>query len=317
VWKEIVTLCFHKELKLKKKTIYFAGLLANVDSSVVNVKLDYGFEIEAIPEKKGTAFIGALENLPSYDAARTLLVHYPLISSQNKYFAISNSLVCEYDAGMEDRLFGRIAEFDNKLVYGYLQPVLRLMRLFSEGNICMPLAYFFHLKRGIPKAFIKTGTIRYISREPYSLEHSKILDLEDFIRHTKLPFDQDFLELAFENFELSYNTQDMNLSFLSLMTGLEALLNPGEQEIAYTIARNTAVILGRNKAESEGIYREVRELYRKRSRIVHVGRRIITQEDLLKLRSYVRESIKEIHRLGKGKKALLDLLNSLGFGQKP
>lgn len=303
---------------MTKKTVYFAGLLANVDSSVLDVKLDHGFEIEAIPEEKGTPFICALENLPPYEAARTLFGQYPCLSfSEKKYFVISNSLRCEYDAGKGDRLFSGIAEFDNRLVYGYLQPVLRLMRLFKEGNICMPLAYFFHLKGGIPKVFIRTGTIRYISLGPYSLRPSEISDLQNFVRTTKLPFAQVFLELAFENFELSYSTHDMNLSFLSLMTSLEALLNAGEQKIAHTIARNSAVLLGRNKAESEEIYHEVKELYRKRSQIVHAGRRIITQEDLLKLRCYVRESIKEIHKMGKGKKELLDLLNSLGFGQEP
>ena len=100
------------------------------------------------------------------------------------------------------------------------------------------------------------------------------------------------------------------------MTSLETLLNPGGQEVVYTIARNSAVLLGKNKDESQSIYSDVRRLYGKRSQILHAGKRIIKQEDLLQLRSHVRESIKEIHKSGKGKKEILSLLNSLGFGQK-
>jgi hypothetical protein len=160
------------------------------------------------------------------------------------------------------------------------------------------------------------GTGWYISREAYSLEPSEIADLERFIRNTELPFTKGFLQLAFENYELSYHTQDMNLSFLSLMNSLEALLNPGEQEVVHRIARNTAVLLGKSKEGSQSIYSDVRRLYGKRSQILHAGKRIIKQEDLLQLRSYIRQSIKEIHKSSEGKKEILSLLNSLGFGQK-
>lgn len=101
------------------------------------------------------------------------------------------------------------------------------------------------------------------------------------------------------------------------MISLETLFNPGRQELRYRVSRNTAVILGKEKEDSEKIFREIKKLYDKRSDIVHTGKsNTINEEDLLKLRHYVRESIKEIIKIDKNKDELLELLNSCGFGEK-
>jgi hypothetical protein len=181
----------------------------------------------------------------------------------------------------------------------------------------MPLEYFFFLKNNTPRRFMGKGTHWHISLEPFTLKDLEILDLKKFVQDTKLPFQKRFLQLAFENFELSYHTQDTDLAFLSLISGLEALFNRGEQEISYTIARNTAVLLGDKVKDSEEIYHKVRELYRMRSQIVHVGKKkIVKKENLLELRSYTRESIKELYNTGRNKDDVLDLLNSSGFGDR-
>ena len=86
----------------------------------------------------------------------------------------------------------------------------------------------------------------------------------------------------------------------------------------YRISRNAAVLLGKDKKDSKEIKRKVKELYSKRSAIVHAGKsNSMNKEDLLKLRHYVRESIKEFNKIGKSKDEVLDLLDSLGFGEMP
>jgi hypothetical protein len=222
------------------------------------------------------------------------------------------------DEGVLTSFPSEVAKFDNNLVHGYLNPVIRLMRLFKEGNICIPLKYYFFIDNNAPKSFIRQSTGLYISSEPkYTLENSELPDLQRFIQNTKLPFKESFLQLAFENFELSYQTHNINLSFLSLMISLETLFNPGGQELRYRVSRNTAVLLGKEDKDSKMIFSEIKDLYDKRSNIVHTGKSNINNEDLLKLRHYVRESIKEINKIGKSKNKLLDLLNSCGFGERP
>ena len=62
----------------------------------------------------------------------------------------------------------------------------------------------------------------------------------------------------------------------------------------------------------------MKKLYKKRSGIVHGGqdgKKI--SEDFLRLRYYVRESIKSIHKLDLVQDDLLKLLDKSGFGQGP
>ena len=296
------------------------GLLANTDSSILKANLNHGFKIEAISEDEGVNLVSALEGLPYREIGNKLFFEFPCLnSSERKFYFISNSFESIDESGIE--MLNAVAEFENKFLHGYLDPTIRLMRLFKEGNICMPLIYYYFIDNSIPRAFKISGTHLYISPEPkYTLEESEVSELDKFIRNTKLPFTESFLQLAFETFELSYQTHNINLSFLSLMISLEILFHPksDRRKISDRISRNAAVLLGKDKKDSNEIYSKVKELYDKRSAIVHTGEsNIINTEDLLKLRHYVRESIKEINKIGKSKDEVLDLLDSLGFGERP
>lgn len=304
---------------MSKKEIHFMGLLANTDTSILNVNLDHGFKIYAISDREGVNLISIFESLPLMEIHKKLFMDFHCLSEEKLYY-IGNSF--ESDIEMNDKgvltVFpSKVAEFDNNLVHGYLNHVIRLMRLFKEGNICMPLKYYYFIDNNIPKSFMRMRTHLYVSPELYTLESSEIPDLKRFIQNTKLPFKESSLQLAFENFELSYKIHNINLSFLSLMISLETLFNPGRQELRYRVSRNTAVLLGKENEDSKMIFSKIKDLYDKRSKVVHTGiSNIINKEDLLKLRHYVRESIKEINKIGKSKNELLDLLNSCGFGER-
>lgn len=303
---------------MPKKKLYFVGLLTNTDSSILNVKLDQGFKIKVVSDKEGYSLFSNLEALPYEEVSRKLFIDFPCLNpDEKKFYFVCNSYECTDESGTE--ILNAIREFDYNLVYSYLDPIIRLMRLFKEGNICMPLKYYYSIDNGIPKSFFRKGTHLYIPPKPkYTIKDSEISDLQEFILNIKLPFTNPSLQLAFENFELSYQTHNINLSFLSLMMGLETLFNPGEQELRYRISRNVAVLLGKDKKDSKTIFRDIKELYDKRSKIVHTGEtNIIQEKDLLKLRQYLRESVKEINKIGKNKSELLSLLNLCGFGERP
>jgi uncharacterized protein (UPF0335 family) len=51
---------------------------------------------------------------------------------------------------------------------------------------------------------------------------------------------------------------------------------------------------------------------------LHTGEsNIVSKDDLLKLRDFVRRSIKEFYKIGLNKKNLMNELDSSGFGEKP
>lgn len=298
------------------KGVHFIGFLTNTDASILQLGFDYGFKIEALTQREAIDFVEAIGRGPGGEAARIISMRFPLLNfGEKQVYVISNSLEGDPETD-EMELFNKIARFDNKSVHGYLHPRLRLIRLFKEGDLRMPLKYYYTLENGGPSSYMSGWSSRYISQELCHIESSELQDLSKFLSETKIPFERAFLQLAFENFELSYEIPNIALSFLTLMIGLEALLNPGERELKYRVSRNAAVLLGNGTERSRRIFSEIKKLYDKRSRVVHTGQsKIIKKEHVLKLRHYVRESIKKMYKMRKSKDDILGLLDSHGFGE--
>jgi len=292
--------------------VQFLGLIANTDSSILKLNLDHGLKIESLEEAEGMSLIANLEGVDSFEATKKLSGNYSCLNStERKIFFVSNSFDCDTETKYRE-----VSDFDNRILNDYLLNAFRLIRLFKEGNVCIPYHYYFHQDETTAKSFMHGGTTLRVPKEPFSLKDSEISYLQDFLRNTKLPFKEPYLQLAFANFELSYQILHPNLSFLALMISLEVLFNPSDAEIRNRIARNASVLLGKDVNESESIFTEIKKLYDKRSVLVHTGKSDITQNDVSILRRYIRESIKQINGLGKDKNSLLKTLNTLGFGQR-
>jgi hypothetical protein len=291
------------------RNVVFLGLLANVDSSIMNLKLKHGLKIESMDVTPGINLIGNLEN-SNPDDAYVLINDFKCLNvSESKIYFITKTIRAEKIMG------GGISAFSNKVIHEYLTPVLKSIRLFKMGNICMPLSYYYYSDISPSHASMKSFTWIFIARELFSLG-SDSRKIQNFLKTTKLPFRESFLQLAFQNFETSYDIPFRHMPYVLLMMSLEALFNRGESEIASTIARNTAVLLGKDKSDSDSIYKNVKKLYKKRNHLVHRGTADITEDDLQLLRYYVRESIKMVSKIGKNKDDLAHLLNSHGFDDR-
>lgn len=308
---------------MPKEMVYFMGFLANVDSSILQIQaaLDYGFRVAEKSSDRAEDDICAIEGVPRPTAVEKLVRLQCLSPYPDKLHFFSNSLEAEIKKtkdGILKSIPFRFIKFHSQSVKHYLFSLVRLMRLFGEGNIRIPLIYWYYYHEGHPRAFYSGGTGLFVAPEPYFLPSSEVPALLIFVKKTKIPLAHSFVQLAFENFELSYETPNTNLSFLSLMMGLETLLNRGRQNIRSTLARNAAVLLGKDRNEAEAIFSGVKGLYDKRSAIIHTGKSdVMGQGDLKQLRRYVREAIKEAHNVGKDKDDLVDLLNSCELGQRP
>jgi len=298
-------------LEAKKLKVHFLGLLRNVDSTILDVKLEHEFRFGQISEIEGNKFFSALENLPEYITAKKLSLDYHCLNFElHKYFFVENSFEC---AG-RDFPHHKVAEFDNKLVHSYLNPTFRLMKLFKEGNINMPLKYYF--TKDPLSSFMRVERSRYEYSEPFSLDKQELKDLYNFLKKYTLPFSLTHIQLAFENFELSYEIPNQTVAFLVLMNGLEALLNPGGGEITHRISRNCAVLLGSDVEASRKIYEDVEYLYGLRCAIVHVAKKVrIKTDELKKLRDCVREALRAMLDINKDKNRALEILNEMGFGE--
>ena len=305
---------------MPKGTVHFMGLLANVDSTILKVSLNYNFKVQGVDDNDGAILISYLARVPPIEVFRKLADLGCLNTSEKKIYFIYNYFEGDIetnDKGILTNFPDEVSRFDKEFVQNYLKPKIRLMRLFKQGNIFMPLTYYYFADGSVPKPIMSWSAFQPVPKEQFTLEESEIPNLLLYIQDAELPFTKPFLQLAFENFELSYQTHNINLSFLSLMISLETLFNPGSHEIRYRISRNTAVLLGEKEEDTRKIFSEMKKLYDKRSEIVHTGKsRIIDIEDLKKLRHYVRESIKEINKICLNKDDLMALLDSSGFVER-
>lgn len=303
-------------MMMKKEQINYIAFLSNVNSSIMGVKFDHGFKVNSLLDQQCFDFFKTEEKLPIHEIFNRISTYQILNHDEKKAYYIGNSFEAVLNKDAEGRLQDipdEFAKFHGDLVVKYLNEKIRLMRLFKEGNISLSFQYYF-VGNTNRHSLSRFGTSIPIMTGKYSLASSEIQLLSDYLEQEYLPFKKDYLQLAFESFERSYDIVDLNLAFLSLIICLEVLFNPGNNEIGYQIARGVAALLGVDRNNFKNIFKEVKTLYSKRSKIVHRGEGgIIKKDDVQKLRKYVRESIKAISKLDKEKKALLEELNSVGY----
>src|SRR3989344_19038 len=126
----------------------------------------------------------------------------------------------------------------------------------DESILKLKLDYDYQLGENNRKiTILKSVHNSPVVNELYHLEAEDISLLTSFMCGTDLPFKNQILEVALENFELSYSITHKELRFLCLMISLEVLFNPHSQtELTYQISRSAAIIIGNNKGERTIIF---------------------------------------------------------------
>lgn len=330
--------------------INYFGLLANVNENIVKVKLKNGFEIRSIPIKEVVELINILEDRrEEYYIKEELMKIYKgytrpdMDRTDIMLYFIYNS----FEIGVDESPYNPIKifkPFDNfKILLNQIYEQIQKMRLFKEGDIDLSYELYYYDEDN-PKAFFRPVKNILNSFQLYSLELDEIDSLNEFINGYKWYFEISFLRLAYENYNISYKTNNLNLKFLSLMNGIETLLVREKVELSYSLSRNVAILLGDDRNDSEEIFIRFKKLYGKRSDIVHSGSAKISMKDIRALRLYLRRLILKINEIignkdyiltkkasklegmkeltpGKNydkniKKNLLFLLTSYGFGDQ-
>lgn len=305
---------------MSNQKLYFFAPVGNVDDSILKIKLKQGFEFDSMSFDEGSKFVATIEKMAPEDIGRWR--HFQTVFSQRKLFFIRYSFDFELSLSENGNpLFSPdLYKFSNNLIDQNLVTPLRLLRLFKEGNIYTPWWCIYSLTNDVPTVILAGGGTSFTQYQSlFHLDDFEIENAQTYLEITKMPLNFDYLKLAHENFELSYTVDNPSLSFLSLMIASEVLFNPGAGEITQRISRNFAVLLGNSVDDAKRIQTEIKNLYGKRSSLVHNGKEIWNfvgeDDDVSRIRNYVRESIKKIILMNLSKDDLLDLLNSKGFGQ--
>jgi len=301
--------------------VYFLGILCNVDSTIFKIDLEHDFTIESIEKENGMELISQLENKSYTELFFYFFSKFQCFNhNEQKIYVVKKTLRADLkldDEGLINERGSEITEFHNELIHKYLHNTFRLMRLYKEGDIRMPVSYVYFFHNGKIRKIQTMSTIQHISHIIYHIEDSEVKEITNMIKKTSLPFPHSYIQLAFGNYELSYGTLSRVLAFLSLMISLEILYNIGGGEISYRISRNASVLLGGTNAESHEIYTRLRKLYDLRSKIVHTGKTdSLEQDHVFELRSYIRRSIIDMNHINKSKEDLMKLIHQLGYNDR-
>ena len=298
------------------KDIRFMGILANVDETSLRLPLEHGFAVEEADFTEVLELIAAIEHTSSKSVLKYFHLDYPCIHN-GKLYVITNSVRCnlEFDSsGVVTEFSPEILTFRNKAVQGYLEAYMQKLRLFKEGNICVPLKYYYYTQDERPEPLMCTQTHHPLLCVPFTLEDGDVEGIPAFVGGIGFPFERSYVELAYRNFENSYHTGDENMAFISLMVCLESMYNLDRIDIGQKIRRNAAVFLGEDFEDSTTIYDRMEDLCLKRSRMVHYGELdTVSGDDLEVLRRYARESIKKAVAVNRPKEELFRQLDSQGF----
>ena len=300
--------------------VVLVGFLSNCDESILSCQLGNGFVTETLEFREGLELLKELNGSTNDFEFFNKYVGMGIFTDSSKpFYVISKTINPGITVGTPisideiQKFHHHSFELHNEWV-AYVHHKLRLMRLFREGNIVSPLqVIYIDQKKPIR---LSTGfSLNNVEREEYHLDECEIGILSEFIRETVLPFKDQSLNLALASFENTYDLNHLGLALVSCVMGLECLLSDGGSGKSYKLARNLAILLGKDGDSSRNIYERVRELYGKRSKIVHEGYNRITPEDVKEGRNLVRESIKHYLRAGLPKTELLSKLNTMGYSE--
>lgn len=220
----------------------------------------------------------------------------------------------EIDSSVEHAHDLRLIEQINKIDRD-LENDFQLLRLLNGGSARMMGPFWYKQYPNNPALIFETvrddigiGKRTIITRKTISATNN-------FIHTTALPLKPDYLNLALESYNLSQEIHQLQLRFLSLMISLETLFNDNPQELSYRIMRNVSILLGKNPKHASEIATMVKDLYAKRSKLVHTGKMSnISEEDINSLEEIVRKAILAMHKCGKSKKELAEEFTAMGFG---
>ncbi len=293
------------------------GLLSNVDSTILRLSPFFGHDVRRVEYDELMRIFTQVEGLPEMRAFQHMQFDLRCYNSMDRCgYAIEDSFDVECDAlkpGEPIAFLPQLTQHDTE-AQQKLIPGLQVLRLMANGNVSLHYQNYLIETGGSFQRVMGRSTTMKVGAFPFSLEGVDIQQVAEALDKLHLPFANEYLNLALEDFDLAYQAERPALAFLILMVALEALFNQGTSEVTYSIARCTAVMNGKTRAEALGIFKDVRELYKKRSSIVHRGLlRQLDSAKLERLRTLVRRSILEAGLLDLRRGELFDRLNSKGF----
>lgn len=307
--------------------IRYLALLGNVDKSILQVSLGDGFSIVAWPTDRFVSFYEKMHGSAEHDILFKVDEEWGYCEGR-KYRAKTVYVIERvlHEFPTETAASSREPEWRNQLyrrmayersVSEFLKDKIAKLRLCAPGTLNVCVEFFYSADEGELDMQASSEEILHCTNRLFKVKKATLPQIQALLGQPPLSRAQKYIAFALDNFNQSYRVAQVHLEFLTLMLALEAIFNDGKQELRNKVSRGCAVLIGRNKEESRRVFKGVRDLYDKRSVLVHTGDTAkVGEVDVLQLHSYVRQGLARALALNLSKDKFTAVLQEAGFGQR-
>ena len=214
--------------------------------------------------------VGDLKVIPNFDL-QTYLKDY---DESDVGFAVDYAKYGQFRPGPDSRSLSFSPMVDDVCLIPF--------RLFKTGWLsAMPISPV--IKSGGMESRSELNMTRHLfgqswaGRNSYEIERKEISLIQRKYQQL-LAIPKGYLEMALRRFSRCYKyilhseyagTSELDDYWVDLVIALESITSQRKEMITANMARRTALLLGKNKANQEKIKRKVREIYEQRCSIVH------------------------------------------------
>lgn len=303
----------------------YVALLGNVDKSILQIDFGDGFKVKPWPADTFVSFYEDMHGSAEHDILfkldedwgyghgkyRTKIVY--VVEKSFPDFSLDNTSPSKLE--WRDDFYRRMA-FERK-ESELLQDKISKLRLCIAGSIKVCVEFFYFSVEENRELLSSSEEGLHCCNRLFRVKKADLPIISRLLNEPSLKLSQKYLSFALDNYNQSYRVAQRPLEFITLMLAFEAIFNDGKQELRNKVARGCAVLIGRNKEESRRVFKGVRDLYDKRSVLVHTGDTSKIQEaDVQQLHNFVRVSLIRAVMLNLPKEKFTALLQESGFGQR-
>jgi hypothetical protein len=284
------------------------------------------FNLQELEEKFADLF-----SIPREFKSKRQINHENMVLSNELFNAIQNNPYFGMNLIMTKRLYflKYLNDFEQKVIDNTVEynlasqigaklqkftaNLIQQLRLFKNGDVNNSIQFQI---TSDSRHILTRFTGRYggwQSRNLMTVTKNEVQEFREIF--SKEIINNDLIELALNNFNLSYEIIEAKTKYITLMTCLESIFNhAGGDQITHTVSRHLSLILSSTKEEFEQNYSRIKHLYKIRSSIVHGATVKENLTDLTnELQQMVRKAINYCRNLSMNKKQLFDYLNAKGF----
>ncbi len=299
---------------MPRRTLHFAGPLANTGGSLRSVKLSAPFRIERWNYDKLADLIGDMQGKTDWHPDHRVDELHCIPEYGTTGHVVTASIDVEMDEADTDaymKIHRQLHALDERL-----DEQLLLLSLFFSSTTTLPARYWYFVLPGSEREMISASEGRADNGHRAAPSYREALKFNSFLAKHSFERRAEFIQIALDHWRHSQDTVPRHMQLLSLITAIEVLLNPAQTELKHRVTRAAAILIGSDAEDCRQIYSFLGKIYDVRSQIVHTGNlKGLSKFPLLQIRWYLSRAIIRAMELGLPKDRLCASLVELGFGQ--